>query len=221
VNSRDKTERRIFCGKLATSLFPHSSPSLFVMIAQTILLLLLPLFGQAAQAPEESLCFQSVNGTQVIVPETSGCSSCSYYHGTSSPCGNCGWDCSMSGYPYYCCCGSQCCCYKSYGPCSTNQNCPANTCGSAGGAASSASTGERLRYDLVSTEAQSHAQCQPLGASCKSTSDCCVNLCSPTSCSSGVCIGSWCSGSGAVCQADCQCCSKDCVINEMSPGFCA
>lgn len=63
-------------------------------------------------------------------------------------------------------------------------------------------------------------QCSQNGQPCNQDSDCCFSLCSPASCSNGICIGSWCKGRGSVCQADCECCSSDCVINEVSPGFC-
>ena len=146
--------------------------------------------------------------------DLTSCNPCSYYHGSSSPCGNCGWDCAMSGMPYYCCCSSSCCCYSSYGSCSSNQHCPASNCGS------QISTSMTATASLSLLNGNEKTQCQPIGGKCVTTSDCCINLCSPTSCSGGVCIGSYCKGRGSSCQMDCECCSKDCVNNEITWGIC-
>lgn len=62
--------------------------------------------------------------------------------------------------------------------------------------------------------------CSNLGASCSTNSDCCVNLCSPTSCSQGMCIGSTCLADGNFCEMDCQCCSGACIKNDANPGTC-
>lgn len=54
--------------------------------------------------------------------------------------------------------------------------------------------------------AQLASACSGLGGTCVDSSDCCANLCAPTSCSNGVCIGSYCVGHQGDCQLDCQCC---------------
>lgn len=66
----------------------------------------------------------------------------------------------------------------------------------------------------------SQGPCHGLGGSCQSNDDCCVNLCSPSSCFQGICIGSTCLANGNSCQADCQCCSGACVKNDVNWGTC-
>lgn len=58
----------------------------------------------------------SMNGGQRV--------SCSYYSGCSS----CANYCGKSGYPYYCCDGTWCCCYLYSSPCSASPYCPYNGC---------------------------------------------------------------------------------------------
>lgn len=62
--------------------------------------------------------------------------------------------------------------------------------------------------------------CSSVGGSCESNDDCCPDLCSPTSCMQGQCIGSVCLADGNSCQIDCQCCSGACIQNDVNPGTC-
>ena len=66
----------------------------------------------------------------------------------------------------------------------------------------------------------SQGPCHVLGGSCQSNNDCCANLCSPSSCFQGICIGSTCLANGNSCQTDCQCCSGACVKNDVNWGTC-
>ncbi len=62
--------------------------------------------------------------------------------------------------------------------------------------------------------------CSQEGQKCFDNNDCCPNLCEPTSCYNGMCIGSTCKGPGYSCYSDCECCSDNCVINDINPGTC-
>jgi hypothetical protein len=62
--------------------------------------------------------------------------------------------------------------------------------------------------------------CSGIGGSCEVKSDCCADLCSPTSCSQGICIGSTCLVDGSFCEMDCQCCSGECIVNDLNAGVC-
>lgn len=62
--------------------------------------------------------------------------------------------------------------------------------------------------------------CSSVGGLCQSNSDCCPDICSPTSCMQGRCIGSICLTNGYSCQVDCQCCSGTCIQNDVNPGTC-
>ena len=66
--------------------------------------------------------------------------------------------------------------------------------------------------------------CAPQGGPCSSTSDCCPNLCSSTSClvsfGIGTCVGSICKPYGTVCNLDCECCTNNCEINDLNFGTC-
>ncbi len=59
--------------------------------------------------------------------------------------------------------------------------------------------------------------CSSVGGTCNTNADCCTNLCSPTSCMQGQCIGSYCLTEGSRCQLDCQCCSGTCLTDERHP----
>jgi len=171
----------------------------------------------------------------------SSCYSCTYkYANPGGACYNCALDCDQKGYSYFCCESDNCCCYSSSEPCNSNPKCPCVCCGSPGpcyeegllGLLSVNNTQSKMNKNcrdtlalaltltLTQVEGKEKVNCVPVGDKCSSTADCCVNLCSPTSCSNGICIGSYCKGRGSTCQADCECCSKDCFISETSPGFC-
>jgi hypothetical protein len=68
--------------------------------------------------------------------------------------------------------------------------------------------------------ASSASACSNVGTSCQTNSDCCPDLCSPTSCFQGMCIGSTCLADGNFCETDCQCCSSACIKNDANPGTC-
>ncbi len=63
-----------------------------------------------------------------------------------------------------------------------------------------------LMFVLVTLTTQYAQACNSPGGTCVTNDDCCPNLCSPTSCSNGVCIGSYCLSYQSQCQLDCQCC---------------
>ena len=69
----------------------------------------------------QSLCFSSPRNERL--EEEHSTTSC--YYG----CASCGTACVEYGLPYYCCYGTNCCCYAKSGPCNTVAQCPSNACG--------------------------------------------------------------------------------------------
>jgi len=166
-----------------------------------------------------SVCLTSANSSD----QSAGCC----FNGCCNGCGcsNCGYACALYSLPYYCCVDSSCCCYSSYGPCNVVPQCQTNGC--------SLNQAKETEYPkavegvkeaekahCAAQEPEPKSGCAGLYQPCSTTSDCCIDLCSPTSCSNGICIGSTCLGRGSACQADCSCCSQDCVVSDTSPGFC-